>query len=250
MAKERSVRVNGIELHFDESGHGAPLVLLHGMGGSSGDWRHAGRESLDRAYRTIAVDARGHGRSTNALAELTHRQCALDLLALLDALGVARCRAIGVSMGGNVLLHAASLAPERISAMVVVSAVASYGEEARRIMRAVSPDDRPEAEWAEMRGRHAHGDAQIRAIWRAMRALADDSTDMAFDRAALARISARTLLVQGDRDPLIPVERGIELFRGLPRAELWVVPGGGHGPIFLAQAAPFTAKALEFLAAG
>ena len=98
-----------------------------------------------------------------------------------------------------------------------------------------------------MRGRHRHGDAQIRAIWRAMRALGDDREDMAFGAAELARIGARTLVVYGDRDPICPVERGVELYRGIPRAELWVVPGGGHGPIALEQAEPFAQKVLAFL---
>jgi len=247
MVDRKSVRVNGIELCFELEGAGEPLLLLHGMGGCAEDWRHFGRERLAREYQLVAVDARGHGRSTNDSDRLTHRQCALDLVALLDALGIARCRAIGLSMGGNTLLHVAMRAPERLSAMVLVSAIACYGEEARAIMRAVSPDDHPEAEWREMRGRHRHGDAQIRAIWRAMRALGDDREDMAFGAAELARIGARTLVVYGDRDPICPVERGVELYRGIPRAELWVVPGGGHGPIALEQAEPFAQKALAFL---
>jgi len=247
MVDRESLRVNDVELCCELSGAGEPLVLLHGMGGCAADWRHFGRELLAREYRLIAVDARGHGRSTNPAGAITHRQCSLDLLALLDALGIARCRAIGLSMGGNTLLHAATREPARISAMVVVSAIASYGDEARAIMRSVSPDDHPEPEWREMRERHVHGDAQIRAIWRAMRALADDRDDMAFGAAELARIRARTLVVYGDRDPLCPVERGVELYRAIPRAELWVVPGGGHGPIALEHAQPFARKALDFL---
>ncbi|HXZ86191.1 MAG TPA: alpha/beta fold hydrolase, partial [Myxococcota bacterium] len=188
MTEIQTVRVNGVELSCEVTGAGAPLLLLHGMGGCAADWRHFGRELLAREYRLVAVDARGHGRSTNPAGEITHRQCARDLQALLDALGIARCRAIGLSMGGNTLLHLATRDPERVSAMVLVSAIASYGDEARAIMRGVSLDDHPEQEWREMRARHAHGDAQIRAIWRAMRALGDDFEDMAFGPVELARI--------------------------------------------------------------
>src|SRR5262245_7338084 len=170
------MHVNGIELWFETRGAGPPLLLLHGMGGCADDWRYFGREAFAREHRTIAPDARGHGRSGNDRPEITHRRCADDVLALLDALAIERCAAIGLSMGGNTLLHVASRAPERISAMVLVSATPRFGDPARALMRAMTADGRSEAEWREMRGRHVRGDAQIRAPWQAMRALAD-STD-------------------------------------------------------------------------
>jgi pimeloyl-ACP methyl ester carboxylesterase len=83
---------------------------------------------------------------TPELTELTHRQCALDTLTLLDHLGIARCRAIGVSMGGNSLLHMATLQPERIEAMVIVSATMYFPEQARRIMAAVPVENQPASE--------------------------------------------------------------------------------------------------------
>jgi len=239
------MRVNGIELHVAERGEGPPLLLLHGMGGCADDWRHFGRDELARHHRLYAVDLRGHGRSTNDRAELTHRQCADDVLALLDALGLARCAALGLSMGGNVLLQVASRAPERIGGLVVVSATPRFGAPARALMRLVTEESRGAAEWAEMRARHAHGDAQIRALWRAMRALADSTDDVDFTAADLARIRARALVVYGDRDPLYPVEYGVELYRGIPDASLWVVPGGGHVPIAGEHAPEFARRALS-----
>ncbi len=53
--------------------------------------------------------------------------------------------------------------------------------------------------------------------------------------------------MHGDRDPLYPVEQAVELLRGIPNASLWVVPNGGHGPIFGEQAAPFVRTATAFL---
>ena len=64
----------------------------------------------------------------------------------------------------------------------------------------------------------------------------------------LGTITARTLVVHGDRDPLYPIEMALELFRGIPASALWVVPDGGHGPIFGAMAQPFAARALAHLA--
>jgi len=54
-------------------------------------------------------------------------------------------------------------------------------------------------------------------------------------------------VVYGDRDPLYPVEMGVAMYRAIPNSALWVVPGGGHGPVFFAAAEEFARKSLEFL---
>lgn len=238
--------LNGIELHYEVHGRGEPLLLLHGFTGCAGDWVHAGRDALAARHRLVAPDARGHGRSTNPEGEITHRRCAADALALLDHLGIERCKAIGMSLGGNTLLHAATRAPERFEAMVLVSATMYFPEQARRIMRSL-PAEPPEEELRALRARHAHGDAQIAALWAQQRRFADSHDDMAFTPPSLARITARTLVVYGDRDPLYPVEMAVEMYRAIPRATLWVVPGGGHGPIFGDAAGAFARAALDFL---
>jgi pimeloyl-ACP methyl ester carboxylesterase len=156
-----TLQVNGIELYYEAQGAGEPLLLLHGGSGSQEDLVHAGRDKFLQEYSLIMPDARGHGRSTNPAKTITHRQCALDTLALLDHLGIRKCKAIGLSMGGNILLHMATLQPERIEAMVVVSATMYFPEQARAIMRQVSIDNQPAKAWELMRKRHKHSDEQI-----------------------------------------------------------------------------------------
>ncbi len=85
-------------------------------------------------------DLRGHGRSTNPLLEYTHRQAASDVVALLDHLGIERFKAIGISGGGNILLHLATQHPSRVVAMVLVSATSYYPEQARTFMRHYTVD--------------------------------------------------------------------------------------------------------------
>jgi pimeloyl-ACP methyl ester carboxylesterase len=63
----------------------------------------------------------------------------------------------------------------------------------------------------------------------------------------LSRIAAETLIVFGDRDPLYPVSLAVELYDAIPRSYLWVVPNGGHGPVFHAAAPQFASTALGFL---
>ena len=66
----------------------------------------------------------------------------------------------------------------------------------------------------------------------------------------LATIDAETLIVFGDRDPLYPVALAFDLYRAIPRSYLWVVPNGGHGPVFRDAAPAFARTALDFLRGG
>jgi pimeloyl-ACP methyl ester carboxylesterase len=276
-SSDATLTVNGLELFYELRGLGTPLLLLHGGTGCHSDWAYSGREQFEREYRLILPDARGHGssrihgtagpstreqntaRSLGMTPEgapetfdhyktLTHRQCALDTLALLDHLGIERCKAVGISMGGNILLHMATMQPERIEAMVVVSATMYFPEQARKIMAAVpAPENQPQSEWDRMRRQHKLGDEQIVALWQWAHSLKDSYDDMNFTPEKLAAIKARTLVVYGDRDPLYPVEMGVAMYRAIPNSSLWVVPDGGHGPVFFKDAEEFAKGSIEFL---
>jgi len=245
--KTETIRINDFDMFVETDGSGEPLLLLHGGGGCHEDWNYAGCEEFVREYKLIVPDARGHGRSTNPARTITHRQCALDTLAMLDHLSIGRCRAIGISMGGNVLLHMATTQPKRIESMVVVSATMYFPEQARAIMRQVRVDDQPASEWDAMRQRHKLGDDQITALWEWQRGMKDSYDDMSFTPPLLGKIQARTMIVYGDRDFLYPVEMGVEMYRAIPGSALWVVPNGGHGPVFLDHAPQFAKTALAFL---
>jgi pimeloyl-ACP methyl ester carboxylesterase len=245
--KAESVQINDIEMYYETEGSGEPLLLLHGGTGCQENWAHAGGDQFAREYALIKPDARGHGRTTNPGRTITHRQCALDTLALLDHLGVRRCRAIGLSMGGNILLHMATQQPDRIQTMVLVSATMYFPEQARAIMAQIPKAAyQPPEEWEIMRKRHKRGDQQIEALWDWTRGMKDSYDDMNFTPSSLAKITASSLIVYGDRDPLYPVEMAVEMYRAIPRSAVWVVPNGGHGPVFFDAAAQFAQTALEF----
>jgi pimeloyl-ACP methyl ester carboxylesterase len=238
--------VNGLQLFYRDSGEGKPLLLLHGFTGCGDDWGHVFAEPI-AGRRVIAPDLRGHGRSTNPGGTFRFADVARDIFALLDRLGLERVSAIGLSAGANTLLHMATQQPQRIVAMVHVSGTPRFADQARAIMRTMTEESRSETEWADLRTRHHLGDDQIRALWRHARGFAEDRSDMNFTVDTLGAITARTLIVHGDRDPLYPVELAVELLRGIRGAALWVVPNGGHGPIFGAQAAAFAAAARAFV---
>ena len=242
----QTAAINGMEMYYELQGSGAPLLLLHGFTGAGSNWQpFAG--ALAGEYRLIIPDLRGHGRSTNPSNQFTFRQSALDIFALLDSLGVERFKAIGMSAGGNTLLHMAIGQPDRISDMVLISATPYFPEQARNIMRRMTPDNRTDEEWRLMREWHKHGDEQIRALWRQGNAFKDSYDDMNFTPPLLSTIKARTLIVHGDRDPLYPINIPLEMYAAIARSYLWIIPNGGHGPIFGDLAESFTATAAAFL---
>jgi pimeloyl-ACP methyl ester carboxylesterase len=243
-AKE-SVRVYDIDLVYEITGDGEPLVLLHGGGGAGVNWSLIFRDPPP-GFQVIVPDLRGHGRTLNPTGRFTFRQCAQDVLALLDHLAIDTCKAIGLSLGAKTLLHMATREPSRISAMVLVSGAPYFPEQARAVMRSLASEQHSEAEWRQMREWHQNDD-QIRALWRMANEFADNYDDMNFTPPYLSTISARTLIVHGDRDELYPVGLAVEMYKAIRRAQLWVVPNAGHGPIFGDRTDQFVSMALAFL---
>lgn len=240
--------VNGFQMHLDQRGEGEPLLLLHGGTGIAADWDLIFTAGRLGGFRVIAPDLRGHGQSNNPSRTFSIRQVADDMIALLDALRIPRVKAIGMSLGAKALLHVATRQPERIDAMVLVSATPYFPAPARAAMAQLSVDGLSESDWAAQRQRHPQGDDQIRLLFEQMRGLKDHHDDMAFTPPLLATITARTLIVHGDRDPLYPVELALEMYRAIPTSALWIVPSGGHGPIFGGQAPEFARIAVDYIA--
>ena len=235
-------------MYYEDRGQGEPLVLLHGFFGSHRDFAHLfDMNELGRSHRLIVPDLRGHGRSNNPSPTTTHRQSALDVIALLDHLGIASCKAVGISFGGNIMLHVATRQRDRVQAMVLVGSPSHFSAEVRALMGAVTIETRTDEDWRTMREAHVHGDEQIRRLWQQANAWKDDYEDMSFTPPHLATIAARTLLVTGDRDPLYPVGIFVDMYRAIPRSALWVLPNAGHNPVFGPARAEFARIALAFL---
>src|SRR5947209_7497639 len=124
---------NGVQLYFEVHGTGEPLLLLHGFSGSRQDWVPS-LAQWGTTFQFILPDLRGHGRSGILWKHFRHEEAAVDMFALLDHLGIRTCKGVGISAGGNVLLHMATKQPRRITAMVLVSATPYFPEQARSIM--------------------------------------------------------------------------------------------------------------------
>ena len=242
-----SVQVNGISLAFRDVGSGPPLVLLHGFGGTSATWDDFLAE-FSAHHRVVVPDLRGHGRSFNPSGTFTHHELAADVFALLDHLGIDRFSAIGYSMGALTLLHAATMDPERVESMILVSGAPYLPEQARAIYRSVDPDSIPDDRLAEMAAQHSRGEEQAMQLMRQFAAYRDSYDDMSFTPPQLSTIQANTLIVQGDRDEFFPVSLAFEMYESIPNSYLWVVPNSGHGVLGTDHAEKlFTQTALDFL---
>ena len=241
-----AVNINGVELNYEIAGDGEPLLWLHGFMGAGADWKYI-FEQPPAGFRVIAPDLRGHGASTNPSGEFSFRQAATDVTAMLNHLGIHSIKAIGLSGGGIVLLHMATASPTLIESMVLISAPPYFPEQARAIQRQLSEATLGEVDMDLMRRRHRHGESQVRQLLAYGRALADSYDDVNFTPPLLGTISAETLIVFGDRDPLYPVSLAFDLRAAIPASRLWVVPNGGHGPVFGDQAPQFAKTALAFL---
>lgn len=245
IAYGHTIQINNIEMYYEEYGAGKPLVLLHGFGGCSQNW-HPFTARLSDRYRLIVIDLRGHGYSTNPGNKFTHREAASDVFLLLEKLGIDHFSAMGMSSGGMTLLHMATSQPTRIDSMVLISATSYFPDQARAIMRRASFSTMPQQVKEMYRECAKRGDEQIRELITQFNALHENYDDMNFSAQSLSTITARTLVVHGDRDNFFPVEIPVSIYRSIPDAALWIIPGGDHVPIY-DPTVPFISTALRFL---
>jgi len=246
-AHGRTELANGVPIHFEIYGAGEPLLLRHGFTGTGQDWMPSA-EAWGPGFQLIVPDLRGHGRSGILAGPFRHRDAAADMLALFDRLALNSCRGVGVSGGGNALLHMAVLQPERVNAMVLVSATPYFPDQARAFMRQYR-DSLTAGQREALVRRHPGGESQVDALLAAASAFAASYDDMNLTASDLSRIRARTLIVQGDRDPLYPIELSVEMAKAIPQSSLWIVEGGGHGPVAGSRWPEFVTRSREFLAA-
>jgi 3-oxoadipate enol-lactonase len=115
-----TVRVSDIDLYYETTGEGEPLLLIHGLGGSARDWERQ-TAAFRVSHQVIAFDLRGHGRSHKPVGPYTIAQFAADAADLLDALGIGAANVVGWSLGGMVAFQLAVNRPDLVRRLVVVN---------------------------------------------------------------------------------------------------------------------------------
>jgi esterase len=238
-------QANAMELHYHESGTGAPLIVLHGLFGSLDNWRPVSRLLSDR-FRIIAVDQRNHGRSPHA-SDMNLREMAKDLRGLMDRLELGRAHLLGHSMGGKTAMQFALLHPEQVDRLVIADvAPVRYEPSHRRLMEAMMALDtgsistRAEAD-AEL-GRSIPDpavrqfllkslarDGSGRFHWRLNLPALRQNYDLLLAPPEMERPCERpALFLCGDDSDYVKDTDISEVRRFFPRAEFERVPGTGH----------------------
>ncbi|MBI5618293.1 MAG: alpha/beta fold hydrolase [Gammaproteobacteria bacterium] len=233
--------VNGETWACDVAGEGEALLLVHGLGGTANSWAPVSAAFANR-FRIVTPDLPGAGRTAHGAA-LSVPGLAADLLALLDALSIARARVAGHSMGSLVALHLAMLAPDRVRDLVLLGPIAEPPDAARTALTARAGLARsagmaPIAETICERGLSRETRAERPLVTGFVRELLQrqDAEGYALNCLALAtapgaepaRVTCPVLLVSGDDDGTSPPAGVAALAAALPAARRVSLPGCGH----------------------
>lgn len=114
------VKVNNIELDYEEYGKGEVLLFLHGLGSTKADW-DAQIPFFSKKYRVVVVDLRGHGKTSIPSKDYGVEFMTEDVKQLLEVLKIEKVTVIGFSMGGAVAFQLTSNCPEIIHNLVIVN---------------------------------------------------------------------------------------------------------------------------------
>ena len=258
--RQTEIRLHGHRLSYRTGGTGPVLLLIHGITNSSSSWDPVAAQLATR-FTVVAPDLLGHGASAKPRGDYSLGASASLMRDLLVALGHERATIVGHSLGGGIAMQMAYQFPERVERLVLVSS-GGLGRAVTPVLRAVAL---PAAEyvlpllasqpivnagaklggWVQQVGLRigadiaemAAGFASLqdiearRAFVHTARSVIDISGQRvsATDKLYLAE-AVPTLVVWGDRDPMIPVHHGIEAHELMPGSRLEIFAGAGHFP--------------------
>jgi pimeloyl-ACP methyl ester carboxylesterase len=248
---------DGGNIHVVERGVGRPLVLVHGVTLQAEAWAPLLHLLADR-FRVVAIDVRGHGRSTPGTDGLGRTLAAADLARVLDHLDLGDAIVMGHSMGGIILGELCADFPtvvaERLAALVFMSTAVSHlvpnavlpawarverrtrqrADAGRRLPRVVGDNNRSLLVTRLAFGSHPSGAAVEQT--RRLGAAVDVSSYLPlwldlFDydgEASLESVDLPAMVLVGSRDLLTPPYMARRIAAHLRHGELHVLPGAGH----------------------
>jgi pimeloyl-ACP methyl ester carboxylesterase len=259
----KTARANGLDIGYWRGGKAAapPVLFLHGLGWDSALWWPFVERYLDR-FDVICPDTRGHGISSKTPGPYSIQLYAADMLALLDALGLAQVAIVGLSQGGMTAQMIATAAPQRVAALAVLVAgprtdatSAANMEERIQAQRQAGPEAA-----ARIAAKSILSDAFLARTpgyleaFIAWRAAMDPACMEAAMRAgngydvlpALPQLTVPVVVIAGDGDRLIPAAATRAVADAIPGAPYIKIADSGH-MVSIEQPAALAASLDPFL---
>ncbi len=257
--EERDVDVGGMSIRYLGAGEGPPLILLHGAGDNSLDWRWV-LPALARKHRVYAPDLPGSPDSAKLAADYSPAFFERFVAAFVEALGIGRATFVGNSLGGLVALRLALSEPARVGALVLVDAaglgrvvnpafnvvnVPGFAEAAIPLLRTpagayqralgrtallFAHPTRAPREWLAEQCRLAQSSGYLEAHVTVLRALVSPfgQREVLLDRLPL--LQTPTLVVWGEHDRVFPSSQAKQAVSRLRDGSLVLIPDCGHMP--------------------
>jgi pimeloyl-ACP methyl ester carboxylesterase len=222
-SKGKFYNIRGFNMYAEIYGQGAPLLIIHGNGGSIRDFIYQ-IPYFEKKYKVIVADSRAQGNSVDSGDSLTYEMMADDYAALLDAMKIDSAYVIGWSDGGINALLLAIRHPEKVKKLASTGAnlVPDTTAVPKEVWDIALPTYDALKAKAQKTGEEKNG-------WKLMRLLAEQPHIPLTD---LQRISCPSLIIGGDHD-VIKEEHTMLIYKNIPKAYLWILPGSGHStPIF------------------
>jgi len=253
------VSIHGHSVGYRRAGTGEPILLIHGLAGSSRTWDDVIRP-LSGQYDVIAPDLLGHGESAKPIGDYSLGAFASGLRDFLSVLGIPSVTIVGHSFGGGVAMQLAYQHPHLVDRLVLVGS-GGLGREVSWLLRLLTL---PGAEYVmpfafpkpivdratdvgRQLGRRNIRNPKFSEMWRAYSSLAGAPNRSAFVRTMRGviepggqMVNARdrlylaahipTLIVWGDNDGIIPVEHAYVAHDMIDTSRLEILEGVGHFP--------------------
>ncbi|MFC5585945.1 alpha/beta fold hydrolase [Nitratireductor kimnyeongensis] len=245
----QSFNHDGFDLSFIDEGQGDPILLIHGFASTHYvNWVAPGwvKTLRDAGFRVIALDNRGHGRSSKSHdgSDYTPQKMASDAAALLDHLDIAKAHVMGYSMGARISAFLALAHPEKVATLILgglglgmIEGVGEWDEIAEALL--VSDPDTIVSERGQMFRKFAD---QTKSDRKALAACIATSRELLTAQDA-ARITAPTLVAVGTRDDIAGSPEGLADL--LPNGTAFAIERRDH--MLAVGDRTFKARALAFL---
>lgn len=238
--------INGNELQYEALGSSAtPVVLIHGFPFNHEMWGPQ-IELLERKFRVIAYDVRGHGKSGVGDGQYMLEIFVDDLIGMLDYLKINKAVLCGLSMGGYISLRAVERNPERVSALILADTQARADSNEAKLRRAAAIKS------VKVNGVSAYAESFVKAVFapqsfttksdavEKIKRIIQSNSSLGICGTLLAlasrtdtteslpAIKVPTLILVGEHDAVTPPSASQEMHSRIPNSEIHIIPNAAH----------------------